>query len=268
MSHQPPLHYIQRPAKQPSAHAPLIFLHGLFGYGRNWMSIARQFPEYTCILPDLRNHGQSFHASDFSLKAMAQDLESLREQLGFYEINLVGHSLGGKVAMQYAHDFGLSLRHLFIIDIAPRSYALTEHQQLIQALYNLDLGSLKQRSEADALLKQSISSDDVRQFLLSNLRQDTHTGVWFWQMNLERMTQGLTDLQQPPTTQRPFTRCPVFFIAGQNSDYVTSSDQAEIQRQFPGAKCEWIKNAGHWVHAEQPQALIESLKKGLDLNAT
>ena len=172
-----PLNYLELPAKQPSAHAPMIFLHGLFGYGRNWMSIARQFPEYTCILPDLRNHGQSFHSSDFSLKAMAQDLENLREHLGFYEINLVGHSLGGKVAMQYAHDFGLSLEHLFIIDIAPRPYALTEHQRLIQTLCTLNLSSLKQRSEADTFLKTRIPESSLRQFLLSNLRQKTHKRV-------------------------------------------------------------------------------------------
>lgn len=267
MSSKTLLHYLQLPAKQPSHNAPLVFLHGLFGYGRNWMSIARQFPEYTCILPDLRNHGQSFHADDFSLKAMAQDLEQLREQLGFHDMNVVGHSLGGKVAMQYAHDFGLSLQHLFIVDIAPRTYALQEHQQLIQALHQLDLKTLRQRSEADALLKERIPVDSVRQFLLSNLRQDKQSDAWYWQMNLERMTQDLSDLQGIPKAQRPFKRCPVFFIAGQNSDYVTAADQAQIQAQFPGAMCEWIEGAGHWVHAEQPEALTKSLKKGLDLKA-
>jgi esterase len=268
MSQQTPLHFLQVPAKQPSHHAPLFFLHGLFGYGRNWMSIARQFPEYTCILPDLRNHGQSFHAQDFSLKAMAQDLEQLREYLGFHDISLIGHSLGGKVAMQYAHDFGLSLQHLFIIDIAPRVYALHEHHQLIQALHQLNLKTLRHRDEADNRLKASIPVASVRQFLLSNLRQDKETGIWSWQMNLERMTQDLSDLQGVPQARRPFTRCPVFFIAGQNSDYVTAADQAQIQQQFPKATCEWIEGAGHWIHAEQPQALVKSLKKGLDLNAT
>lgn len=267
MNSKLPLHYLHLPAKQPSSHAPLIFLHGLFGYGRNWMSIARQFPEYTCILPDLRNHGQSFHASDFSLKAMAQDIEDLRHHLGLHNINLIGHSLGGKVAMQYAHDFGLSLRHLFIVDIAPRSYALTEHQQLIQALHALDLKGLSQRNEADHFLKEKIPAHSVRQFLLSNLRQNQETGNWYWQMNLERMVEDLTDLQQTPEAQRPFTRCPVFFIAGKNSDYITPADQASIQTQFPDASCEWIEGAGHWVHADQPHALIESLKKGLDLHA-
>lgn len=268
MSHRRPLHYLQLPARQPGHHAPLVFLHGLFGYGRNWMSIARQFPEYTCILPDLRNHGQSFHAQDFSLSAMAQDLEHLREELGFHDMNVIGHSLGGKVAMQYAHDFGLSLKHLFIIDIAPRTYALQAHQQLIQALHQLDLKTLRQRSEADAFLRERIPVDDERQFLLSNLRQDKHTNTWYWQMNLERMTQDLSDLQSIPKTQRPFKRCPVFFIAGQNSDYVTAADETLIKKQFPEATCEWIQGAGHWVHAEQPEALVKCLKKGLDLHAT
>lgn len=270
------LNYQHLPAKTPAHHAPIMFLHGLFGYGRNWLSIARQFSEYSCILPDLRNHGQSFHDDDFSLSAMAKDIENLRQHLGWDRFHLVGHSLGGKVAMQYAHDFGLGLASLSVLDIAPRPYDLSEHKALIEALQRLDLSRIHRRHDADEALQVEIPNAMVRRFLLSNLRQVEHqtetankkTSPWVWQMNLERMAQDLDTLKAAPNASHPtprlFTRCPVQFIGGANSDYMPKSDHEVIFTQFPDAQVHWIDQAGHWLHVEQPEALIKKIKDFLN----
>lgn len=253
------LHYLHLPAQSPENRPPLVFLHGLFGYGRNWRTIARAFePTHTVVLPDLRNHGQSFHDPDLSLQAMAQDLERLRAHLGWHQFSLVGHSLGGKVAMQYAHDFGLSLSHLFVLDIAPKSYPLTEHRQLIAAMQSLDLTAIQQRSDADQALTATIPNPAVRQFLLSNLRQ--HNGQWAWQMNLEAFARHIDTLQTAPQATQPFTRCPVHFLGGAKADYITEADREVIHGQFPEAHIDWLAHAGHWLHAEQPEALIAFLR--------
>ncbi len=245
---------------------PIVFLHGLFGYGRNWQRIARAFSEHPVILPDLRNHGKSFHHEDFSLSAMAQDIEDMRIKLKGKTFILIGHSLGGKVAMQYALDYGQHLEKLIVLDIAPKAYPMTEHTEFVQHLSALPLKEIAQRSDADRYLRTHIPTLAIRQFLLSNLRQQTSvdgTKTWQWQMNLNAMKQGFDTVQTLDFDGKAFTDCPVHFIGGANSNYITSEDLPVIRAYFPDASCEWIPDAGHWLHAEQPEALIEVLQQKL-----
>lgn len=252
------LYSLHLPAVSPSQ-APLMFLHGLFGYGRNWRSIARAFEHHTVVLPDLRNHGQSFHDDDLSLSAMAADIEGLRQNLGWDTFILIGHSLGGKVAMQYAHDFGQHLTQLFVLDIAPKTYPLDEHRQLIEAMQSLDLSTLQQRRDADQALRATIPNPAVRQFLLSNLKQtDTQ---WHWQMNLSGFAQHLSRLKAAPHTTGSFRQCPVYFLGGAKANYITAEDLPLIHAQFPEAQVDWLPEAGHWLHVEQPEALVTYLKQ-------
>ncbi len=242
----------------------LICLHGLYGYGRNWNSLARQLSKnYQVFLPDLRNHGKSFHDSDWTYPAMAKDIADLAEQLGLSSFSLLGHSMGGKVSMQYALDYGQhSLERLIIVDIAPRDYNPAYHQGILTALQALNLSSLESREQADQQLQSQISEAGVRSFLLSNLLK-TEQG-WEWQFNLPVLHDGLTNVTANiETRSAPFDSCPVLFLAGSESNYVRRSDLTEIQTLFPAAELEWIQGAGHWVHVDQPQALLERVQNFL-----
>jgi esterase len=238
----------------------LICLHGLYGYGRNWNSIARQLSaQFRVILPDLRNHGKSFHAEPWDYAAMAQDVAELAKHLELESFSLMGHSMGGKVAMQYALSSGsTSLEHLVIVDIAPRPYEADYHRGLLQALLNLDLAAVQEREDADAALAEAIPEAKVRSFLLSNLVR-TEAG-WAWQFNLPLLHDRIELITANiDASSAPFSACPVLFIAGSDSDYVSPKDEPQIKALFPQARLEWIADAGHWVHVDQPDALLKSL---------
>lgn len=242
----------------------LILLHGLYGSGRNWASIARRLAaDYRVWMPDLRNHGSSFHAQSWDYPSMAQDLEQLRQALQLERFALLGHSMGGKVAMQYALDYGQALEQLVIVDIAPKPYGADYHRGLLQALSQLDLGQLSSREEASQQLAAAIPEADVRAFILMNL-QRTAAG-WQWQFNLPVLQAQLENITGNLSLEgrQPFDSCPVLFIAGERSDYLKPQDLPAVRAYFPQAGCEWIANAGHWVHAEQPDALLSLLKSFL-----
>lgn len=239
----------------------LICLHGLYGYGRNWNSLARQLAsQYQVILPDLRNHGKSFHDPEWTYSAMASDLQILAEHLGLTRFSLLGHSMGGKVAMQYAlNDTHNSLERLIIVDIAPRPYNPTYHQKLLTALSQLDLTQLDSREQADQQLSRAIPEAGVRSFLLSNLIKSDQN--WAWQFNLPVLHERIELITENlDTSSGPFNACPVMFLAGADSDYVRPEDKPAILEVFPQASCEWIPDSGHWVHVDQPQILLERVK--------
>lgn len=238
----------------------LVILHGLFGSGRNWGSIARTMSsDFRVILPDLRNHGQSFHSAEHSYQLMAADLDRLLLNQGISQFHLLGHSMGGKVAMRYAFDFPDKLLNLIILDMAPKGYPSTQHTALLQSLQNLDLSSITSRDDADQALKELIPANSLRQFLLSNL-QHRQTG-WEWQINLPVLTQNLAHISgKLELPEQTFAGCPVHFIYGDRSDYVSIQDLALIQSYFPAASLDCLPNAGHWLHADQPQALTALLQ--------
>lgn len=231
----------------------LICLHGLYGYGRNWAGLARALPDWRVILPDLRNHGQSFHSPEATYAAMAQDLAELVAALKLESFSLLGHSMGGKVAMQYALAFQpTQLRHLIGVDVAPKAYATREHEAILKALSELDLSQVHSRQDAEVALASAIPALVVRRFLVSNLRQGERG--WEWQFNLPVLREQIGLIAGTIETEGAFQACPVLFVSGGRSDYLRPEDHALVLRYFPQARFEVVPQAGHWLHVEAPQA--------------
>lgn len=229
----------------------VFLLHGLFGSASNLTRLASALSEnFRVFRVDLRNHGESFHLDTMSLMEMAADVHRLLKHLEISCADFVGHSLGGKVAMQFALRWPQCVSHLVVADIAPVTYK-PHHNATLAALCHIDLRGLKSRSEADAALAEAEEELAVRQFLLKNLARDDNGG-WRWKLNLEAINQCYDDLRQAPAGDA-FTG-PVLFIKGENSAYIQSSHAASMLRLFPAHQMAVISEAGHWLHAEKPTA--------------
>ncbi len=244
----------------------LVILHGLFGYGRNWWSMARHLSkDFRVILPDLRNHGDSFQALEHNYRLMAEDLERLILSQEIPQFHLVGHSMGGKVAMRYAFDYPDKLLSLTVLDITPKVYASEDHAALLRTLQSLDLATLASRADADQAIANEIPEPGLRQFLLSNLvRTEAAEAGWEWQINLPVLADNLSEITgklELPT--QPFRHCPVHFVRGERSEYIRPQDLPLIQSYFPAASLDCLADAGHWLQADQPQALTALLRQYL-----
>ncbi len=232
---------------------PLILLHGLFGAGNNWGTVARHFSRhYQVICVDLRNHGSSPHNASQSYANMADDLLELCDALSLKDIHLLGHSLGGKVAMQFAVQHPDRLDKLIVVDMAMRAYA-DAHTHLIDAMLDIDLSTLQSRHEVDKILSNSIPQTAVRQFLLMNLIK-LDSGLT-WRINLPALRANYPGLQQAVCENAQYEK-PCLFIRGEHSDYVQNTDIEQIKTNFIEAQFASLPT-GHWVHAEQPQAFID-----------
>jgi len=234
----------------------LLILHGLFGSGRNWQSHARRLAQdFAVVNVDLRNHGQSFHDDEMSYPAMADDVARLIKDLDLGPCHLLGHSMGGKVAMTLALDDPGLVTDMVVADIAPVGYA-HDHDELVDAALGLRLDTLGSRADADRALANSIGEASLRGFLLQNLVRDGDD--WRWRVNwpaIRRQMEKLTGFIDLPDDWR--IGLPTLFIRGAKSDYVGDEEIAQIDRHFDSAEIATIENAGHWLHAEQPQAFIE-----------
>ncbi len=239
---------------------PIVILHGLLGFFDNWQTIARALADnYWVITPDLRNHGRSPHADTHTYGEMSQDVLSLLDQLGIPSATLMGHSMGGKVAMQLALDHPERIDRLVVIDMAPTA-ASGGHETIFHALLHLDLQHLRTREEADARLKEHIPDTAVRQFLLKNLTRHSD-GSFAWKMNLPVLWKYYSDILSA-VNGVPFAK-PALFVRGGNSNYIRPDDEAVIRQLFPRAQIETIVGAGHWVHADKPQELLALLRSFL-----
>ena len=203
---------------------------------------------------DQRNHGRSPHDNDVGYEAMADDLDGFMERHGLASAHVLGHSMGGKTAMHFALTRPEKVDRLVIADMAPRAYP-PHHAELFEALRALDLDAHTSRQEIDGALARRISSTPVRQFLLKNLQYDADRG-YRWQMNLEGLYANYDQLNRAVEAPRPFEK-PALFVRGGTSDYVTDEDEVEIRKLFPNADVVTIPEAGHWVHAEAPQAFAD-----------
>jgi esterase len=235
---------------------PLVILHGLFGSGRNWQSHARRLArDFDVVNVDLRNHGQSFHAEEMDYPLMAADVARLLRGLGLDNCHLLGHSMGGKVAMRLALDAPGLVADLVIADIAPVAYA-HDHDELVDAALGLDLENLDSRADADRALVDSIGEASLRAFLLQNLVRDGEG--WRWRVNwraIQRSMHELTGFGDLPAGWR--IEQAALFIRGARSDYVGSAEIEAIERHFDNAEFATVEDAGHWLHAERPQAFID-----------
>ncbi len=239
---------------------PIIILHGLFGSARNWQGIARTLAtSYRVITPDLRNHGQSPHAEDMSYLEMADDVVAIVDQLQCNDTIIVGHSMGGKVAMTAALMNPALFSALVVVDIAPVNYN-HDFKPLINAMHSLNLQSLKNRAQAASALAKVINDIGITQLLLQNL---IRTGDAFqWRINLAGIMANLDLIRQFPDMIKNRTySLPALFIGGAESDYLCKHPHAEILQYFPVAEITTIEGSGHWPHVEKPDAFLKVIKK-------
>jgi esterase len=236
---------------------PIIILHGLFGMLDNWQTLARKLAEkYTVFIVDQRNHGRSPHTETHDYPSMAEDLCLFMESQFVLKAHIIGHSMGGKTAMQFATHYPDMVDHLVIVDIAPKTYP-AGHDAIFTALLDLDLAKAENRKEVGEQLAVNIADIGVRQFIMKNIVRDPERGFRL-RMNLPVIHRDyqkiLNNLEMDDSFEGPS-----LFVRGGRSPYVQESDLADIQEFFPQARLETVANSGHWVHAEQPEALLELL---------
>lgn len=245
---------------------PLMILHGLFGSSDNWQTLSKKFKEhYQVFALDLRNHGNSPHDNEVGYPAMARDVAEFADEHQLDEVFILGHSMGGKVAMQLANDFPLLVRRLVVADIAPRAYP-RHHEDLFAAMLSLDLSQYRSRSEVDRALAPKIPDPTVRQFLLKNLA-NTATGGLKWKINLRGLDKGYDTISAAPMLTQRFSR-PTLFVRGEMSSYLTEEEESLIRQQwYPAAGFVTIKGAGHWLHAERPEEFFQAVNAFLGRDA-
>lgn len=252
--------------------SPVIFCHGLFGQGKNWTTIAKALADsasgepHRVTLVDMPHHGRSCWPDSFSYVDMADTVAALIDPE--QPVHLVGHSMGGKAAMV------LTLRHphlveqLCVVDVSPVSYPHgDEFRGYIEAMQTLDLTALESRSDADEALAHDVPNRTVRAFFLQNLRRDDDGSGWRWQVDLDVLGRDLPDLGGWPedaVADLNAPDLPVLWIAGENSHYVTEDYAPAMESLFPKVRRVTIKNAGHWVHSEQPDVFVEVLRRFID----
>ena len=241
---------------------PLAILHGLFGSGRNWASIAQRLAaQRRIICVDLRNHGGSAWAGGMQYGEMGEDVLAMLNERGYRPAALLGHSMGGKAAMVAALRDPDMVERLIVVDIAPVGYS-PHHLNLVRAMRKLDLQGITRRAEADQRLAPAVPDTGERGFLLQNLLFED--GQARWRLNLDAIEREMPVLAGfPPVPDSAVYQGPTLFIAGARSDYLLPEHEPGIRRFFPNARIERIENAGHWVHAEQPLAFLEVVERFL-----
>lgn len=242
---------------------PLIIMHGLFGMSDNWLTISKEFAElHQIFLLDLRNHGQSPHSEEFSYAIMADDLKKFIEENNLEKPIIMGHSMGGKVAIQFAINHPDLFDKLIVVDIAPRFYPV-HHTSILQGLHTIDLQQLNSRTEANEIMRRFEESEGVRQFLLKNLYRNTDTGHFGWRFNLPVLTREIANIGDEITSNQPVINS-TLFINGAQSCYILQEDKIAISKIFPNAIFETIEEAGHWVQADKPVEFAAVVKNFID----
>jgi esterase len=255
--HTVPLH-----CQQEGAGRPLLILHGLLGASANFAGLARELGgRYRVLRADLRNHGRSPHTDAMNYPLMAADVLRLLDDQGVESCAVVGHSMGGKVAMQLALTHPERVACLVVVDIAPDSYPAQSHDDVLRALADIDLDAIASRAEADRELRERIADQALRQFLLTNLqRSGEHLA---WRVNVKALLAHRGDIAAAPSGDGRFTG-PCLFIKGAESDYIGPDHPAAIARYFPQARLRIVQGAGHWVHADKPAAFGAAVARFLE----
>ena len=248
----------------------VVFCHGLFGQGKNWSTVAKAIAEdHRVTLVDMPNHGRSPHTAGFAYPTMADTVAGLLSADD--PVALVGHSMGGKAAMLVALRHPELVERLCVVDVAPAAYRHQgEFAGYVEAMRGLDLGSLSRRGEADEAMAGAVPDPVIRAFLLQNLRRETSEDgedSWRWQVNLDVLGAHLDQLGGWPAEQlqdaTPYEG-PVLWLRGETSGYVRDEHAPAMDALFPRNRRVTIKNAGHWLHSEQPQVFVEVLRRFLE----
>jgi esterase len=232
----------------------LILLHGLFGSSDNWHHIALRLAEnFHVFALDQRNHGQSPHRDEMNYSLMAIDVNEFMASRGIETAFVIGHSMGGKTAMQFALQFPQRVEKIVVADMAPRAYA-PEHEKILAALLALDLKIYSSRTEMENALEPKIPSLVLRRFLLKNLGRDSG-GKFFWKMNLSALAGNYPKLGEEISSKEPFKK-PALFIRAGKSNYINAEDETRIRELFPQSQIQTVAGAGHWLHADQPAEFL------------
>lgn len=238
-----------------SAATPLVILHGLFGNQGNWAWHARELASrHDVYVMDLRNHGRSDWDDVHDYSAMADDVLQTLDDLGLEQVDVLGHSMGGKVAMTLALKAPQRVTRLIVADIAPVTYPDTPYLPL-RAMQAVPLAEISSRTEADDYMAEHLDSSGVREFLLTNLQRDEQ-GAFQWRCNLEAIARHFDDIRGFPDSDASY-RGGVLFIKGSESDYIDADQKEVIARLFPEASLKIIDKAGHWLHSEKPRAFLK-----------
>lgn len=239
---------------------PLIILHGLFGSSDNWFSISKELKDnFTLYLIDQRNHGDSPQSDEWNYDVMVEDLNELMHAEGLKKAYLMGHSMGGKTVMNFALKYPEKVEKLIVADISPRYYAV-HHQRILEGLNALDLDTIGSRKDADDQLAEYVPNLGERQFLLKSLGRGADG--FEWKINLPVITKNINEVGKALPDGQSFSG-PTLFLAGSNSSYIQQPDLDDIDAFFPKNEVEFIADAGHWLHAEQPDAVVEEIKRFL-----
>lgn len=229
---------------------PLLILHGLFGMLDNWITLGKRYAEhFEVYLIDQRNHGKSKHCDEFSYAEMADDLMEFIDDHHLRGCLMLGHSMGGKTLIEFANDHAYFIDKMVIADMGPKKAYSKGHVQLIAAMEKLDLENLRSRKEAEDALIESIPNLTIRQFLLKNLYWENKEKL-AWKFNLKVIKQNFDEVLSDMSHYR--INVPTLFLKGGNSDYILPEDEGLILERFPNSQIISIPNAGHWLHAEQP----------------
>ena len=237
---------------------PLIIIHGLFGMSDNWNTLGKRFAKiFNVHILDLRNHGRSFHSNEFSYNILSQDLKVYIEDNDLENPILLGHSLGGKVAMHFCFNNIISVERLIVVDIAPKRYDMDFHINLLKILQGISLVNFQSRGEIEKELSRNIKDSAIRFFLMKNLYRDKNR-YFNWRLNIDGLLNRLHEIQGADFLNNSID-IPTLFIKGDRSEYINNDDKALIRDHFNNVIFKTINNAGHWVHAEQADLFYEEV---------
>jgi pimeloyl-ACP methyl ester carboxylesterase len=254
------LNMIQHPAETPTDQPPLLIAHGLYGSGRNWGVIARKLSEHRDVVAvDMRNHGASPRNPSHSYADLAHDLSEIIEHIGG-RADVLGHSMGGKAAMQLALAHAALVRKLIVADIAPIAYS-HDQSQYIRAMRALDLAGITGRTQADSRLEPLVPDAALRAFFLQSL--DLKTDPATWRLNLDALEDQMPNIIGWPETAGQFGG-PALFLTGAESHYVLPAYHPKIRALFPQARFAKLIGAGHWLHATHPRQFLETVQTFLN----
>ena len=244
---------------------PIIIIHGLFGMSDNWNTIAKKLsPFFEVHLIDLRNHGRSFHSDHFNYDHLTEDLSKYIIHNSLDDPILLGHSLGGKIAMNYCFLNKNIVKQLIVVDIAPKIYSVKSHAELLENLLSLELLKYKSRSELDQDLSLKIADDSTRLFLMKNLYRDEEKN-FAWRFNIKVLKDEIYAIQNADFIDGVIDT-PSLFISGENSNYINNQDFSLIRKHFSKVIFKEIERAGHWVHAENQEMFVKSVTDFLQIN--
>ena len=228
---------------------PLLILHGLFGSSDNWGTLGKEFSKNNSVyLIDLRNHGRSPHSNEMTYSDMANDLLELIKDESIISPTILGHSMGGKVALMFAKNYPEYLEKLIVADIGLKTYPM-HHEEILKGLNSIDLEKTISRSHAQEVIKDHISNLGIQQFLLKNLYW-IEKGKLAWRMNLKQIEINIEEILKEINIEN--SKLNTLFLRGEMSNYILKEDFQDIKSVFPNGEIKTIKNVGHWLHAENP----------------